>query len=264
MYLYYAPDLLRAALFDDAPLERDDRAASHRVVAAALHNRPRDILRNCARTHASGVVFELASGLPSPQQLKRIDAVLKRTPRVDVLARRAGGRVRGRRKGAEPAPSCDATSDGCGDRLPIDRMSAIWQRLPTGLRWIYRGEFPVRRSDILVKLDSADDARAAAAVRATSCGAGRFTSAPITGSRSRRIEQMTQTVLRACVGTGRAVVPGGASYQHRGHRRVECSRHGSTAPIDGRTRSCCAPEHYTPLVKAACQAIAPGVSSTSR
>src|SRR5207247_11281322 len=36
--------------------------------------------------------------------------------------------------------------------LPIDRAVTTWHRVPTGLRWIYRGEFPVRRSDILVKL----------------------------------------------------------------------------------------------------------------
>ena len=36
--------------------------------------------------------------------------------------------------------------------VPIDRALTRWNRAPTGLRWIYRGEFPVRRSDILVKL----------------------------------------------------------------------------------------------------------------
>src|SRR5262249_30685901 len=36
--------------------------------------------------------------------------------------------------------------------LPIDRSIELWHRMPTGLRWIYRGEFPVRRSDIHVRL----------------------------------------------------------------------------------------------------------------
>src|SRR5204863_6998545 len=35
---------------------------------------------------------------------------------------------------------------------PVDRAVTVWRRVPTALRWIYRGEFPVRRSDILVKL----------------------------------------------------------------------------------------------------------------
>ena len=36
--------------------------------------------------------------------------------------------------------------------MPIDTALERWHRAPAASRWIYRGEFPVRRADILVKL----------------------------------------------------------------------------------------------------------------
>ncbi len=105
------------------------------------------------RTTASGVVLELATGLPSLQQLEAVDAVLKLGSRGWLYWP------------AENAVECIDEEKAQSLRrhirdvgrlrtigLRIDRMSEIWQRGPTGLRWIYRGEFPVRRSDILVKL----------------------------------------------------------------------------------------------------------------
>ena len=118
-YLYFAPICTRAGVFDDASLARDDRASSHRARLPPLATVADSASGAVALAAAAGVVFELASGLPSERHLAADRAgTAQRPARVAVLAGRAGSRVRGRRTAAKPAPARAARqvaeADSCG------------------------------------------------------------------------------------------------------------------------------------------------------
>ena len=152
MYLYFEPDLQRAGSFDNASLAPTTERHHLGLARPPLHP-VSDASAELSRSAVEGVVFELESGLPSQRHLQLIDQVLSADRRAWVFWPE------------EQAVECvDAERlDSLRQHLrgvtwlkriavPIDEFVTIWNRGPTGLRWIYRGEFPVRRSDILIKL----------------------------------------------------------------------------------------------------------------
>jgi ubiquinone/menaquinone biosynthesis C-methylase UbiE len=254
VYLYYTPDLTRAAQFDDARLE--GTTERHHIQLSPPPAQPAGSPAvEAPRNHAAGVVLELASGLPSQQQLEAVDAV-----------RKSGGRV-WLYWPAESAVECVDEEKVQSLRrhvrdvrrlrtigLRIDRMSEIWQRGPTGLRWIYRGEFPVRRSDILVRLTQltmraqplplSDILRPAVYIRTDYW------------RRELPDQDMTETASALASATGRAVClasrppvspPAG----------VESIVMDPPRRMGDEDAIVLAHEHYTPLVKVACQALRP-------
>ena len=151
-YLYVAPDLQHAAVFTN-----DDLAATterhHMLVTTPTLQPVADVAGEMKRCDAAGVVFELRSGLPSAMQLQAIESSLQAAQRAWIYWPHEESiecvdeeRVDSLRRHVN---TVNWLTRIC---VPIDRAAELWGRTPTGLRWIYRGEFPVRRSDIYVKL----------------------------------------------------------------------------------------------------------------
>jgi ubiquinone/menaquinone biosynthesis C-methylase UbiE len=147
--LYVAPDLRHAGTFtNDALAATRERhhlcLAAPPLQAAAAVTPPSD---------ASGVIFELASGLPTDAHLRAVADTLRSGRRAWLFwpAEQAvecvdAERLESLRRHVSAAKWLRRVA------LPIDEAVTRWHRVPTALRWIYRGEFPVRRSDIFVKL----------------------------------------------------------------------------------------------------------------
>ena len=246
--------MTRAAQFDDARLE--GTTERHHIELSPPPAEPAaSPVAELQRTHASGVVLELASGLPSLQQLEATDAVLQLGSRLWMYwpAENAVECV-----DEEKAQSLRRHIRDVGRMrtigLQIDRMSEIWQRGPTGLRWIYRGEFPVRRSDILVKLTQltlraqplplSDILRPAVYIRTDYW------------HRDSPDPEMTQTASALATATGRAVCLA-ARQAVSPPSGVECVVMDPPRRTDDEDAIVLAHEHYTPLVKVACQALRP-------
>jgi ubiquinone/menaquinone biosynthesis C-methylase UbiE len=254
VYLYYTPDLAGAAQFDDARLE--GTTERHHIELSPPPAQPAaPPVAELQRTHASGVVLELASGLPSLQQLEAVDAVVTLGSRVWLYWP------------AENAVECIDEEKAQSLRrhirdvgrlrtigLRIDRMSEIWQRGPTGLRWIYRGEFPVRRSDILVKLTQltmraqplplSDILRPAVYLRTDYW------------HRDSPDPEMTQIASALASATGRVVCLA-ARQAVSPPSGVECVVMDPPRRTNDEDAIVLAHEHYAPLVKVACQALHP-------
>ena len=255
MYLYYTPDLAGAAQFDDARLEGTTERHHIELSPPPAAKPAAAPVAELPRRHATGVVFELASGLPSPQQLDAVHAVLKLGSRAWLYwpVENAVECV-----DEEKAQSLRRHIRDVGRLrtigLRIDRMSEIWQRGPTGLRWIYRGEFPVRRSDILIKLTQltlraqplplSDILRPAVYIRTDYW------------HRESPDQEMTQTASALASATGRAVCLA-ARQPVSPPSGVECVVMDPPRRTDDEDAIILAHEHYTPLVKVACQALQP-------
>jgi ubiquinone/menaquinone biosynthesis C-methylase UbiE len=151
-YLYVASDLRHAARFaDEALAETSER--HHLVIAPPAPTPVADLSSEMSRADAAGVVVELCSGLPSREQLQLLGKV-----------RRSGRRAWIYWPREETVECVDDERLASLDRLvtgvkwlartcvPIDRATEAWRRMPAGLRWIYRGEFPVGRSDLHSRL----------------------------------------------------------------------------------------------------------------
>src|SRR6185295_17525097 len=82
----------------------------------------------------TGVVIGLASGLPDRR-------------RLELVARALDQRLRGLQRHRQAAIALEKVG-----RRAHTAMKA-WERIRPGLRWIYRGRFPVRRYDILSELE---------------------------------------------------------------------------------------------------------------
>jgi len=153
VYLYVAADLTRAGRFAETSLV--GTTERHHLELEVPQLEPvADASAELPRSGVEGVVFELSSGLPSERQLRAV---------LDVL--RAGRRV-WMYWPAEQAIECvdDERAHSLRSHLdrvkwlkriglPVDNAFTRWRRVPTALRWTYRGEFPVRRSDIGSRLD---------------------------------------------------------------------------------------------------------------
>ena len=151
-YLYFTSDLQRAGAFEHTSLaettERHHIELGVTPLAAVA-----DPSAELSRSGTAGSVFELASGLPSERHLELMNDVLRSGRRawlywpaeqaVECVNHERLQSLRRQLKGVKWLKRIGG---------PIDRVAALRDRVPTGLRWIYRGEFPVRRSDILIKL----------------------------------------------------------------------------------------------------------------
>ncbi len=153
MYLYVAADMRRGGAFEAPALAATTERHHLPLCRPALHAIG-DPAVEMASHGSDGVVFELATGLPSPPQLDAAERVLGGGTRVWVYWPA---------EGAVECLDCDRIASlrthlrsiallrGVG--LPMCDGVARFRRMRPALRWIYRGAFPVRRSDLESKLD---------------------------------------------------------------------------------------------------------------
>ena len=218
-----------------------------------------DILEELRRSQAGGVVCELTNGLPSARHLHLMAEVLGSDRRAWIYWP------------AEQAVECvdterlqslrrHVTAVTWLKRLggPVDRAAASMQLLPAGLRWIYRGAFSVRRSDILSKLDllvmnarpvplepARQRRRPVACLRRLS--AHRFLD-------PHRDDRRTVLVANEDIGPDLASSTWCRALWATRPGRRPAGRHGRAAADRGQDAIVLAPVHCRPLVKAACQA----------
>ena len=265
-YLYLDAGLRRSAFVVEEALASTTERHHVEIRVPALET-VADAAAELSRTPAAGVVFELSSGLPSGGQLQLIADVLRHGHRawlywpaeqaVECVDDERLRSLRRHRRGV-------AWLRRLGG--PIDRASASLQRLPGGLRWIYRGAFPVRRSDILSKLERlVTNARPVPLEPVCVGGAARL---PDAGACLRtdfwarpRDDQRTAVVASELAAAGSHVVclvPGRPEkvdqLDQPGVRLVVMDEPPQTG---GQDAIVLAPAHYEPLIKAACQASRP-------
>jgi ubiquinone/menaquinone biosynthesis C-methylase UbiE len=255
VYLYFASDLTRAGFFDESALAATTERHHLELVAPRLEV-VADASAELSRSTAEGVVFALSSGLPSRRHLQLIAQVL-----------RAG----------RPAwvfwPAAQAVECVDDERLqslrrlcrrvawlrrigqPIDLALIRWHRVPTALRWIYRGEFPVRRSDILVKLTLLT-MRAQPVSFANAAGVGLYLRTDYWNGGPD--DQRMSGLAKALVSITERVVcltPRHDELLDRsGAQQIVMDSPRLSA---GEDAIVLAPTHYAPIVKAACQALRP-------
>ena len=262
-YVYVAADLQRVGAFTDPVLA--GTTERHHIILPVPPLQDGDPVAAVSAAGASGAVLELSSGLPSDRQLELLGAI-----------RRAGRRAWVHWPSEEAIECVDderldslrrhVRAVGWLNRIvaPIDNAITRWHRVPTALRWIYRGEFPVRRSDILIKLTHLT-VRAQPLPIAALDGGGVYLRCDYWRSRPDRPmglaaidDQRMRDVVRALatVATPLACLtttPNGLSGD-AGLRQVVMDRPLRTGDEDSLV---VAPLHYEPIVKAACQALQP-------
>ena len=263
MYLYFASDLTRAGLFDEASLTATTER-HHIELAAPRLEVVADASVELSRSAVEGVVFELSSGLPSAPHVRLIDQALRADRRAWLFW------------AAEQAIECvdderlrsvrrHLTNVKWLKRIwqPIDNAVTRWHRVPTALRWIYRGEFPVRRSDIGSRLERLIAGaqpvplkRPAESSRCWNTGVYVRTDYWKAASADDRMVRMigqlaSMTDRLVCLTTRRDGLFDGAGVHH-----VVMDAPRQTL---GQDAIVLAPVHYVPIVKAACQAIAPSL-----
>jgi Glycosyl transferase 4-like domain len=254
-YLYVAPDLRRAGVFT-APGLRETSERHHVSLAVPPLQPVGDASAELSRTGAAGLIVELVSGLPSDEQLQTLAASLRSGHRAWMYWP------------TEEALECvdDERIESLERHLtrvkwlkrigvPIDTAMIRWKRVPTALRWIYRGEFPVRRSDILVKLTQLT-MRAQPLPLSTMRGTGLYVRADYWAGRH-DVRQTSRAVAALASASGRAVCMiarddtqiDGSGVQQIGMDRPRL--------VEGEDAIVLAPVHYLPILKAACQAVRP-------
>src|SRR6476661_1335713 len=153
-YLYVSPRLDGLALFASAALT--DTTERHRLVLStgdpvAVGDVVAEIDR---RSDLAGIVIGLTTGLPDRRRLDIVETVLGRGLRawlywpteqaVECVDRERLQSLRRHRQAV-------IALEKVGRRA--HRVMKSWQRVKPGLRWIYRGAFPVRRFDMLADLE---------------------------------------------------------------------------------------------------------------
>ncbi len=264
MYRYFAPDLQHAGLLADASLA--STTERHHVLLSPPPLEPvADASADLRRSTSPGAVFELASGLPSERHLTLIEQLVRAGRRAWVYwpAEQAVESVDEERLGSlrRHVNGVKWLERIC---VPVDRALTRWHRAPAGLRWIYRGEFPVRRQDILdkltllslraqpVPLDRPDRRHGRAVVR----GAGLYlrtdywNAAPDDERRGRVVEELAAATDRIVNLTPRHDV----TIAGTGAQQVVMDPPRVTA---GEDAIVLAPTHYMPIVKAAAQTLRP-------
>jgi ubiquinone/menaquinone biosynthesis C-methylase UbiE len=152
-YLYFSADLHGSASFHDGALQATTerhRIKLHPPPLVTVVDDSGELFLSCDK----GVVLEMSSGLLSPAQLNLLEGTLKSGRRAWLYwpAEEAIECVDDERlRSLEWYGTAVKWMKWVGD--PVDRAMTIWRRVPGGLRWIYRGEFPVRRSDVFSKLE---------------------------------------------------------------------------------------------------------------
>jgi ubiquinone/menaquinone biosynthesis C-methylase UbiE len=254
-YWYFAPDLQRGGLFEDASLAATTERHHVDLSVPQLHA-VADASEELSRVVAAGVVFELASGLPAAGQLPLFDQALR------------AGRRAWMYWPAEHAVECLDDERLASLRrhlsavkwlkricVPIDTAVTRWNRAPAGLRWIYRGEFPVRRLDILDKLTRLS-LRAQPVPLGSCAGAGLYLRTDYwnTGCDD---ERMGRVVAELGTASGRIVCltpRHDARLDQTGAQQVVMDPPRLSV---GEDAIVLAPAHYWPIVKAACQTLRP-------
>jgi glycosyltransferase involved in cell wall biosynthesis/ubiquinone/menaquinone biosynthesis C-methylase UbiE len=153
-YLYVAPRLDGIALFSSDVL--DDTTERHRIVLetgdpVAVGDPVEEINR---RPEVAGIVIGLTTGLPDRRRLDIISAALRRGQRVWLYwpGEQAVECVdRERLQSLQWHRRAVIALEKVGRRA--HRVMKSWERVRPGLRWIYRGAFPVRRYDMLADLE---------------------------------------------------------------------------------------------------------------
>jgi len=207
---------------------------------------------------ANGAIFELAEGLPNHVQLQAMTDVLTRGraawaywPAEQAVEVVDPERLASWRRHQQYIPWLRRV----GSRA--NRVRDVWVRLPGGLRWIYRGEFPVRRSDLASRLDMLIAKSQPVQLRA-------FTPARTVAVYLRTdywleewLPSDPETIRQLASGVDHLVglTPLKADASCDGRcRTVRLDTPRFTAGQDAIVK---APEHYLPIVKAACLATAP-------
>jgi ubiquinone/menaquinone biosynthesis C-methylase UbiE len=147
VYAYYSPALDRSGIFDEPALAATTERHHLQLTPPPL------AVGGADDAVVTGTVYELDRGIPSDAQLARFERDLSRGRRVWVYwaGEQALECVDAERLDSFRRHQRALARFG-GLAMRLNRAYTIWDRGPTGLRWIYRGEFPVRRSDVLIKL----------------------------------------------------------------------------------------------------------------
>jgi ubiquinone/menaquinone biosynthesis C-methylase UbiE len=255
VYVYFSSDLSRVGVFDNAPLAPTTER-HHIDLAPPRLEGVDDAAAALARLAAEGAVFELSSGLPSERHLQLIEQQLRARRRAWLFWP------------AEQALECvdDERLNSLSTHvkrvnwlkrigLPVDQALIRWDRVPTALRWIYRGEFPVRRSDILIKL-SLLTMRAQPVPFARMTGTGLYLRTDY-WSGGRDDESMSCIVGGLAAISDRVICMTPQQNERLNRSGVQQVVMDPPRQSVGEDAIVLAPTHYTPIVKAACQALRP-------
>jgi SAM-dependent methyltransferase len=263
-FLYVAPDLHHAALFADASLDRTTERHPAAFDVPALQP-VADPVGELRRSQAGGVVCELTKGLPSARHLHLMAQVLSSDRRAWIYwpAEAAiecvdAERLQSLRRHVSAVKWLTLIAE------PLDRFVARWHRVPGALRWIYRGEFPVRRFDIFTRLNRLSVGAQPVPFEPAACpehawfakSVGAYlrmdywTPANSTDHMGRVAKELAAVSERViCVTPNRD-----PQLDEAGIRQVVIDTPRQT---QGQDAIVLAPAHYEPIVKAACQALRP-------
>jgi ubiquinone/menaquinone biosynthesis C-methylase UbiE len=255
VYLYFDPGLQHAGSFDDASLAATTERHHVEFKPPPL-NPVADAQAELSRSAGDGVVFELASGLPSHRHLELIERTLgagRRAwlfwPEEQAVECVDAERLDSLRQHVRRVTWLERVG------MPIDNLATRWNRAPTGLRWIYRGEFPVRRSDILIKLTLLT-LRAQPVPLSSLCGAAMYLRSDYWNA-GPDDEPMSRVVASLAAASGRIVCltpRSDAGVELTGAQQVVMD---PPRQHEGEDAIVLAPTHYWPIVKAACQTLPP-------
>src|SRR4051812_18634001 len=153
-YLYVAPRLDGVALFSSSALA-DTTERHHLVLDIGDPTAVGDPLTEVERRSGlAGIVIGLTTGLPDRRRLDIMDAALRRGlrawlywPGEQAVECVDAERLHSLRRHRLAVVALEKV----GRRA--HRVMKSWQRVRPGLRWIYRGAFPVRRYDMLADLE---------------------------------------------------------------------------------------------------------------
>ena len=264
MYLYVAADLRRAGSFEEASLAATSER-HHVALALSPLETIADPLEAMHRLSSHGLVFEMLSGLPNAEQLQAIDGALRAGRRAWLYFP------------AEQAVECvdeerldslrrHVTTVRWLKRIggPSERFVERVHRAGAGLRWIYRGEFPVRRSDVAAVLDRLIiRAQPVAPVRCGTghngsriCGVGVLLRTDFWNASAEDAEAADVAVQLAAV-TDRVVCVAPRRDRLVDERGLDQIVIDPPAITRGQDAIVQAPTHYLPLVKVVCQTLRP-------
>jgi glycosyltransferase involved in cell wall biosynthesis/SAM-dependent methyltransferase len=268
-YLYVAPQIDTTAVFNtDALSETTERHQLTLNIGDV--SGPVDPLQQIDRHQGlAGVVMGLRAGLLDRARLQLAAGVLSRGLRLWVYwpdERVVECIDRERLSSLSRHRTALIALERVGS--PLHRLMSSWERLRPALHWIYRGEFPVRRNQLLAELERRSLEARPVPFRAQAAG-----------SDIQGLVRGTGLYLRTDF-TSRMV--SGGSYGHTAYVAKELAAVSShlvclltqrfsllddfgihqvvmdpPALVDGEDAIVSAPTHYYPIVKAACQALRP-------
>jgi hypothetical protein len=249
-------------LFDEASLAATTER-HHIELAAPRLEVVADASVELSRSTVEGVVFELSSGLPSARHVRLIEQALRADRRAWLFWP------------AEQAIECVDDERLLSVRRhlvnvkwlkricqPVDNAVTRCHRVPTALRWIYRGSFPSVAPTLAPGSSGSSPAqpvplkRPAESSRGWNSGVYVRTDYWKAASADDRMVCMigqlaSMTDRLVCLTTSRDGLLDGASVHH-----VVMDAPRQTL---GQDAIVLAPVHYVPIVKAACQAVAPSL-----